>query len=333
MICCKICCKRRQNERRRFMENAVTVKNLTKKYEGFTLDHISFTIPTGSVVGFVGENGAGKSTTILAILGIISADEGEVEMLGHPVTTGKNRSGSLEGKGQFPDESWREHIGVVFDECNFSAELNLKYISRIMKNIYHTWDEDRFMKYIKKFELPMNKKVKELSKGMKMKLSIAVALSHDSRLLILDEATSGLDPVIRNEILDIFREFIEDGEHTVFISSHITSDIEKIADYVMLIHKGKLLFEENKDELLYNYGIVRCSRKQAELIPRELIMGSEGNEYGVSVLIKDRNKLMESTFPKEAEMAGQSPIALDRVSIEDVLLYFVKSADMIRKDV
>jgi len=305
------------------MENAITAKDLTKHYEGFTLDHVSFTIPTGSIVGFVGENGAGKSTTILTILGIIPADEGEVELLGHPIRPKKSMSEAVDISR---DESWREQIGVVFDECNFSTELNLKYIPGIMKNIYRTWDNDRFMKYIKKFELPLNKKVKELSKGMKMKLSIAVALSHDSRLLILDEATSGLDPVIRSEILDIFREFIEDGEHTVFISSHITSDIEKIADYVMLIHKGRLLFTENKDELLYNYGLVKCTGRQAELIPPELIVGKEENEFGVSVLIRDRNKLMESAFPEEAKRAG-GPFALDRATIEDVLLYFVKSFD------
>lgn len=306
------------------MENAVTVNNLTKRYEGFTLDHVSFQIPTGSIVGFVGENGAGKSTTILAVLGIIPADEGEVELLGHKIREKKNSSKAIDIS---QDESWREQIGVVFDECNFSTELNVKYIPEIMKNIYRTWDNERFMRYMKKFELPLNKKVKELSKGMKMKLSIAVALSHDSRLLILDEATSGLDPVIRNEILDIFREFIEDGEHTIFLSSHITSDIEKIADYVMLIHKGRLLFTENKDELLYRYGIVKCSRKQADLIPQELIVGEEENEFGVSVLISDRIRLMESSFPGQAEKVGDSSFVLDRAGVEDVLLYIVKSAE------
>lgn len=308
----------------RCMENAITVNNLTKRYEGFTLDHVSFQIPTGSIVGFVGENGAGKSTTILAILGIIPADEGEVELLGHKI---REKKSSSEAVDISQDESWREQIGVVFDECNFSTELNVKYIPEIMKNIYRTWDNERFVRYLKKFELPMNKKVKELSKGMKMKLSLAVALSHDSRLLILDEATSGLDPVIRNEILDIFREFIEDGEHTIFLSSHITSDIEKIADYVMLIHKGRLLFTENKDELLYRYGIVKCSRKQADFIPQELIVGEEENEFGVSVLISDRTRLMESSFPRQAEKVGYSSFALDRAGVEDVLLYAVKSAE------
>ena len=306
------------------MQNAVTVKNLTKRYEDFTLNDVSFQIPTGSVVGFVGENGAGKSTTILALLSIIPVDAGEMELLGHRIRKKRNASGRDDVSA---DESWREQIGVVFDECNFSTELKLKFISGIMKNIYRTWDENKFLDYLQRFELPLNKKVKELSKGMKMKLSIAVALSHDSRLLILDEATSGLDPIIRSEILDIFRGFIEDGEHTVFLSSHITSDIEKIADYVILIHKGRLLFMESKDELLYRYGIVRCAREQAELIPREIIVGREVNGFGVSVLIKDKDALMAGGFMDKARGVSESPFALDRVSIEDVLLYFVKAAD------
>lgn len=303
------------------MENAVTVKNLTKKYEEFTLDDVSFEIPTGSVVGFIGENGAGKSTTILGMLGIIPVDAGEIDVLGHRI---RRERGAYDVSA---DESWREQIGVIFDGCNFSTELKLDYISRIMKNIYKTWDEDKFLDYVKKFDLPLNKKVKELSRGMKMKLSIAVTLSHESRLLVLDEATSGLDPIIRNEILDIFREYIEDGEHTVFLSSHITSDIEKIADYVMLIHKGRLLFVESKDELLYRYGIVKCTRAQAELIPEELIVGREINEFEVSVLIRDKDRLMASGFREKAGRGSHSPFALDRASIEDVLLYFIKAAE------
>lgn len=232
------------------IENAISVKNLTKQYDGFKLDNVSFQIPMGTIVGFVGENGAGKSTTIRAVLGLIPIEEGEIEILGHKIDRSKQEG------------AWREQIGVVFDECNLPVSLKIKDIRHIMKNIYKTWDDDKFTGYLMRFEIPLNKKIKDLSKGMKMKLSIAVALSHDSRLLILDEATSGLDPVIRSEILDIFREFIEDEQHTVFLSSHITSDIEKIADYVMLIHKGKLLFTENKDELLYNYGVVKCSKEQ-----------------------------------------------------------------------
>lgn len=294
------------------MENVISVKNLTKKYDGFTLDNVSFTIPMGSVVGFVGENGAGKSTTILALLGIISFDQGEVRLLGH-------RIGERE-----QDESWREQIGVVFDGCNFPASLKVKQIQKIMRNLYHTWDDEKFLSYVRRFELPMDKAVKDFSRGMKMKLSIATALSHDSRILILDEATSGLDPVVRSEILDIFREFIEDGEHTVFLSSHIISDIEKIADYVMLIHRGRLLLVENKDELLYHYCIVKCSCRQAELIPEELMIGREENEFEVSVLVKNRGKLLESGFESRAKAVDKSCYAIDRAGVEDILIYYVK---------
>ncbi len=295
------------------MENAITVKNLTKKYEGFQLDHISFQIPMGSIVGLIGENGAGKSTVIRTILGLAPADEGEIEILGHNVKTGGKESG------------WREQIGVVFDECNFPHSLKVKNVQSMMDKVYHTWNNGKFAAYLNRFELPADKKVKDLSKGMKMKLSIAAALSHDSRILILDEATNGLDPVVRSEILDIFREFIEDGQHSVFISSHITSDIEKIADYIMLIHKGKLLFTESKDELLYNYTIVRCTKEQAELIPEDMIVGAEHNTFETNVLIKDKERFKESKLYQDDERGKENRFILDRASIEDILLYIVKS--------
>ena len=294
-------------------ENAITVENLTKVYDGFTLKDVSFKVPAGSVVGFIGENGAGKSTTIKALLGLIPVDKGQVEVLGHKIF--------MEEK----DVTWREQIGVVFDECNFPLGLKGKDVQNMLKNIYRTWDAKKFRDYMDRFEIPMNKKIKDLSKGMKMKLSIAAALSHDSRLLILDEATSGLDPVVRSEILDIFREFIEDEQHTIFLSSHITSDIEKIADYVMLIHKGRLLFTEDKDELLYNYGIVRCSKKQAERIPENLIVGKEVREYETSVLLKNKSRLEESGFFREAQRQEGNTCVVDRAAIEDMLLYIVKS--------
>lgn len=297
------------------MENAITVKNLTKKYKNFKLNNISFQIPKGTIVGFVGENGAGKSTTIKAILGLMPIEAGEIELLGHKIKPGENET------------AYKEHIGVVFDECNFPVELKIKNIRKIMQMIYHTWDDDKFENYLNKFKLSGDKKVKELSKGMKTKLSIAVALSHDSRLLILDEATSGLDPVIRDEILDIFREFIEDEEHTIFISSHITSDIEKAADYVMMIHKGEILFRESKDELLYHYGIVRGTKKQIDLIPEELIAGKEENEFGCSALITDKERLMNSTFMEEAESCGEGRPVVDRAGIEDILLYIVRERE------
>ncbi len=297
------------------MENAITVRNLTKEYEGFKLNNISFQIPKGVVVGFVGENGAGKSTTIKAILGLMSIEAGEIELLGHEMKPGDNET------------VFKEQVGVVFDECNFPGELKIKYIRKVMQKIYRTWNDHKFEDYLNKLKLPADKKIGKLSKGMKMKLSIAVALSHDSKLLILDEATSGLDPVIRDEILDIFREFIEDEEHTVFLSSHITSDIEKVADYVMMIHKGELLFQESKDELLYGYGIVKGSKEQINLIPEELIAGGEESEFGCSALIRDKERLLSSTFMEMAESVSGSKPVIDRVGLEDILLYIVKAKE------
>lgn len=297
------------------MENAIVVKNLTKKYEGFQLNNISFQIPKGSIVGFVGENGAGKSTTIKAILGLLPVESGEIELLGHNI------------KQKDKETAFKEHIGVVFDESNFPGDLRVKYIRKVMRNIYRTWKDDKFCELIKKFQLSEEKKIKELSKGMKMKLSIAVALSHDSRLLILDEATSGLDPVIRDEILDIFREFIEDEEHTVFLSSHIISDIEKAADYVMMIHKGELLFQENKDEMLYRYGIVRGTKEQISMIPKELTVGKEEKEFGCSALVTDKEKLSGSGYLEKAAAAGSDRPVIDRAGLEDIFLYIVKTKE------
>lgn len=295
------------------IQNAISVRNLTKKYEGFKLDHISFQIPTGTIVGVVGENGAGKSTTIKSILGLIPIDEGEIEVLEHKPDR-KEKNGA-----------WREAIGVVFDECNLPAALKAGQLQCLMKNLYQTWDESTFSSYLTRFEIPHNKKIKDLSKGMKMKLSIAVALSHHSRLLILDEATSGLDPVVRDEILDIFREFIEDEQHTVLLSSHITSDIEKIADYVMLMHKGRIFLMENKDELLYHYGIVKCTGKQAAQIPKELVVGKKENAFETSVLVRDIGKIKESSILREDDGTNTGGCVIERAKIEDILLYVVGS--------
>lgn len=297
------------------MKSAISVKNLTKKYKDFQLNNISFEIPEGSIVGFVGENGAGKSTTMKAILGLIPVETGEVKLLGHEMKYGDKAA------------SFKEQIGVVFDECNFPIDLKVRNIRKIMQKVYRTWEDEKFESCLNKFHLPEDKKVRELSKGMKMKLSIAVALSHDSRLLLLDEATSGLDPVIRDEILDILREFVEDEGRTIFISSHITSDIEKVSDYIMMIHKGELLFQKNKDELLYKYGIVRGSMEQINLIPDELIAGRADSEFGSSVLIKDKEALLDSDFMEKAkELDGNKPV-IDRAGIEDILLYIVKAKE------
>ena len=208
-------------------QNSIVVKNVTKKFDDFMLDHISFTVPTGRIVGFIGENGAGKSTTINLILDQLKLDAGEIRILG------KQNHSYLH----------KENIGVVFDECKFHSVLNAKDIAQILSGSYKTWDMNLFEEYMKRLDVPLNKSIGQLSKGMKMKLSIICALSHRPQILILDEATTGLDPVVRDEILDIFLEFIQDEEHSILFSTHITSDIQKVADYVILIHNGKIMVE------------------------------------------------------------------------------------------
>ena len=227
------------------MENVLVVRNLSKRYDEFQLKNVSFSLPKGCIMGLVGENGAGKSTTIKLILNLINRDGGSVSIFGKDNLT--------------HEKTIKEDLGVVFDESSFPDNLNAKNISLVMKNVYKNWDEGLFYSYLKRFALPAQKKVKDYSRGMKMKLAIAAALSHHPKFLILDEATSGLDPMVREEILDIFLEFIQDEEHSILLSSHIISDLEKIADYVTFIHRGEVLFSEAKDQLLEEYGILKCT--------------------------------------------------------------------------
>ena len=282
------------------MEYALEVRGLTKHYGDFVLDQVFLQVPYGAVVGFIGENGAGKSTTIKAILNLVHKETGDIYLLGHPMEGNEKEDGS---------NQWKEQLGVIFDECNMPVELTAKEIHHIMNELYRTWEEKKYFAYLSKFQVPTDKKVKDLSKGMKMKLSIAIALSHDSRLLILDEGTSGLDPVVRNEIMDIFREFIEDGGHSVLISSHITSDIEKIADYIVILHQGKVVLEETKDDLLEQYVMIQCTKEQMVKIPTEQIIGKMENAYG---LVKNAARWKQEGF------------VVDHASIEDILLYIVK---------
>ena len=282
------------------MEYALEVRGLTKHYGDFVLDQVFLQVPYGAVVGFIGENGAGKSTTIKAILNLVHKETGDIYLLGHPMEGNEKEDGS---------NQWKEQLGVIFDECNMPVELTAKEIHHIMNELYRTWEEKKYFAYLSKFQVPTDKKVKDLSKGMKMKLSIAIALSHDSRLLILDEGTSGLDPVVRNEIMDIFREFIEDGGHSVLISSHITSDIEKIADYIVILHQGKVVLEETKDDLLEQYVMIQCTKEQMVKIPTEQIIGKMENAY---VLVKNAARWKQEGF------------VVDHASIEDILLYIVK---------
>ena len=237
--------------------NALVVNDLTKRYPDFVLDKVSFSVPCGTIVGLIGENGAGKSTTINAVLGMINRDSGSIELFGEADTQSS--------------DSIRNQIGVVFDGNNYPDVLSAQKLNRVLREIYRTWDERKFFDLLKKMSLPADKKIKEFSKGMQMKLSIAAALSHNSRLLILDEATSGLDPVVRDDILDMFLEFVQDESHSILVSSHITSDLEKVADYIVFIHKGKVVFCKSKDELRYKYGIIRCGTEIGRASCRERV--------------------------------------------------------------
>lgn len=250
--------------------NAIEIKNLSKNYKDFSLDRISFTLPSGCILGLVGENGAGKSTIIKLMLDMIKKDSGEIHLLGEDYTLCS-----------------KEDIGVVTEENGLPECMNIKEINSILKNIYKNWEEKTFFDYINKFSLPISKKIKDFSKGMKMKLYIAAALSHKAKLLILDEATSGLDPVVRDEILDIFYEFTRDENHSILISSHIVSDLEKLCDYIAFIHKGQLILCEEKDEMLNNYSFVQCDEGTLNNIDKTSILSFIKTNYSVNAVIKN----------------------------------------------
>ena len=281
-------------------ENALAVKGLTKAYRDFTLDHVSFEVPRGAIVGLIGENGAGKSTTLNAILGLVKKDAGSIEILGQP--------------DEELSPQIRSQIGVVFDGNNYPDMLSARQLNRVFKNIYPHWDEARYLSLLKEMALPLDKAIKALSKGMKMKLSIAAALSHHASLLILDEATSGLDPVVRDDILDLFLDFVQDESHSILVSSHITSDLEKVADYIVVIHQGKVVFSKPKDELKYQYGIIRCGAAQFEALNKEEIIACRKRDYEWEVLIADRTAAQRK-YPKAV---------VDPASIDDIMLLHVK---------
>ncbi len=280
------------------MNDALIISGLTKTYKDFMLNGVSFSVPCGSIVGLIGENGAGKSTTINAVLGLIQKEAGSICVL---------------GKEQ-PDNEIKEQIGVVFDGNNYPEIFSTRKLNRVMKDIYHSWEEHTFLNLLKKFSLPTDKPIKQFSKGMKMKLAIAVALSHNSKLLILDEATSGLDPVIRDDILDILLDFAQDETHSILISSHITTDLEKIADYIVFIHEGQVVFSKLKDELIEQYGIIKCGAAQFEALDKSDIIVYRKMDYEWQVLVADR-AAMKKKYPKTL---------IDSVSIDEIMLLYVK---------
>lgn len=280
--------------------NALTVSGLTKKYKAFTLSDLSFEVPRGTIVGLIGENGAGKSTTLSSVLGLIHKDQGEISVLGSPV--------------EELQPEVREKIGVVFDGTNFSEELTPQKLNKVLKGIYNSWDEEYFFALLEKLSLPAAKKIKSFSKGMKAKLSIAAAFEHHPELLILDEATSGLDPVVREDILDMFLDFVQDEEHAVLVSSHITSDLEKVADYIVFIHEGRLIFSKPKDELLESYGIVKCGAAQFQKIDPKDMIAYRKQDYEWQVLVADRNSAKKK-YPKAMVIPA---------TIDEIMLLYVK---------
>ena len=278
------------------MDYAINIQNLSKSFEGFRLENVNITLPKGYIMGFIGPNGAGKSTTINLMLNLLKCDSGTVLINGkesHELT-----------------RQDKENIGVVLDESCFPETLNHIQVAKFMKNIYSQWDQAKFLDLCDRFLLPKNKAIKDYSKGMKMKLSIATAMSHGAKLLILDEATSGLDPVIRDQILDMLLEFVQNEENSVFMSSHITSDLEKACDYITFINKGKVVFEMEKDEVIEKYGVLHCSNNEFSMIDPQAIIGHRQNTFATDALVF-KNKIPQG-------------FVVDKATIEDVMLYYVK---------
>lgn len=282
------------------MEPALQINGLTKEYPGFKLDHVSFTLPCGTIMGLIGENGAGKSTTINAVLDLIRKDDGKILFWGKELSHNPRQL--------------KEDIGVVFDGINFYETLTPVKVGKISAAAYRQWDPAAYKGFLEQFQLPADKEIKTFSKGMKMKLSIAAALSHHPKLLILDEAASGLDPVMRDDILDVFLDFIQDETHSILMSSHITTDLEKVADYITFIHQGKIVFSKPKDELIYNYGILRCGAEDFHRLDPADILAWRKNDYQWDVLVEDQNKAM----------SRYRSIVIDNPSIDDILLLYVK---------
>lgn len=280
--------------------NAIEIKGLTKQYQGFRLGSYDLTLPSGCILGLVGENGAGKSTTIRLIMDAITRDAGTISVLGVD-----NRSPEF--------AAVKEDIGVVLDEAYFPEVLSAANVGKIMACTYRRWDMERYRGYLTRFDLDDRKLIRDYSRGMRMKLAIAVALSHDPKLLILDEATSGLDPMVRDEILDIFNEFTRDPGHSILLSSHIVSDLEKICDYIAFLHKGKLMLCEEKDQLLEEYALVHLSAERFADLPEDSIVGRKNGRFGVEALV------LRSRVPQD--------LPVEHTNLEDIILFMAKGGE------
>lgn len=284
------------------MENILELQQICKSFpkSNFILDKLSFSLPYGAILGFVGENGAGKTTTIGCILNTVRKDSGMVKLFGKEMRD--------------IDTDIREKIGVVYDGDNFPGFWTAKQLSQVMEGIYTQWDNALFQKYLEDFHLPVKQKIKNYSRGMTMKLAIAVALSHHPQLLILDEATSGLDPIMRDEMLDVFLEFVQEESHSILLSSHITSDLEKVADYITFIHNGKLIMTASKNDLVYNYAVMRCKESQFLALDPGDIIAYRKRDFQIDVLVANG---------KEAQRKYKGAV-VDHVSVDEIMLLLVK---------
>lgn len=281
------------------MNDVVSIRGLKKRYDGFELD-ATLTVPRGAIVGLIGENGAGKSTTIGALLDIVAPDGGEVSIFGKPAAK--------------LDASARERIGVVLGEGGLPDTLSPAQLGDVFARIYQRWDETYYGELLHRLELPVQRRVKQLSTGMKRKLSLALALAHRPELLVLDEPTSGLDPVVRDDMLDMLLEFMQQDDHAILISSHITTDLEKIADYIVLLHRGRVVFEKSREELMNRYGILRCGHEQFASIDPSDILARRAREYECDALVADRDA-MRRKYPN---------VTLDAPTIDEIMLMYTK---------
>ena len=280
--------------------NAIECRGLTKVYDGFTLDHITFTLPAGCILGLVGETGAGKSPTLALLMDAIRRDGGEVDVLGTD-----NRSPEF--------TKIKQDVGVVLDEACFPEVLTAKEMGKVFSRLYERWDPACYDGYLTRFGLDPNKKFKDLSRGTRMKLALAAALSHDAKLLLLDEATSGLDPMIRDEILDVLNDFTRDEGRSVVLSSHIVSDLEKVCDYIAFLHRGQLVLFEEKDRLLEEYALVKLTGEQFSALDPAAVAGKKAGPYGTEALVK--RAMIPAGFVTE------------RTSLEDIILFLAKEGE------
>ena len=277
--------------------NALQIKGVTKSYPGFTLGSLDLTLPSGCIMGLIGENGAGKSTTIKLILDMIQKDSGTITVLGQDNSRNMHLT--------------KEEIGVVLDEVGIPECLTVPQVGKVMKHTFRNWDQQEFERLVQKLKLPNNKLFKDFSRGMKMKLGIAIAMSHHSKLLILDEATSGLDPVVRDEVVQMFSDFTRDEDHSILISSHIVSDLEKLCDYVAFLHQGKLLLCEEKDRLLEEYGLIHCTPEALEKLPAYAVRYQKRNPYGVEAMVERK--------------AVPADISVSPITMEELFVFMVRA--------